>query len=176
LTAAIQAEISRHKGKAPGVNSLRRDVDCFIRTYAANRSAKAAVLEDTLDCPLVELNLIEEDFTSGLFRFKRGEQSTLADEVFLYALMDFWDRTAPKREALSFSDIAYGFAGPGKVFKLDENSLAERLGRLERISEGRLVYTETAGLNQIYRRSIVPLGELLQRHYHKFDPGILVGA
>jgi hypothetical protein len=151
-------------------------VDCFIRTYTAEKGGKTTVPEDSLDCPLVELNLIEEDSTPGLFRFKRGIQSTLADEVFVYALMDSWDRSAPKREALSFTDVAYGFASPGRVFKLDENTLADRLGRLEQVSGGRLVYTETAGLNQIYRRSKVPVNELIQRHYHKFDPRDLVGV
>lgn len=176
LTAAIQSEIPRHKVKAPGINSLRRDIDCFIRTYVAQRGTQATVLEDTLDCPLVELNLIEEDFNSGVFRFKRGAQSTLADEVFLYALMDLWDGTAANRDALSFSDVAYGFGSPGRVFKLDENSLAERLGRLEQVSEGRLIYSETAGLNQIYRRSKVSANELLQRYYYEFDPNISAGV
>jgi Protein of unknown function (DUF4007) len=176
LTGAVQAEIPRHSAKSPGANSIRRDVDCFIRTYAAGRADRATVLEDTLDCPLVELNLIEEDSTPGLFRFKRGIQSTLADEVFVYALMDLWERAAPRREALSFTDVAYGFASPGKVFKLDENSLAERLSRLEQVSGGCLVYTETAGLNQVYRRSNVPVNELLQRHYREFDPRIFAGA
>jgi hypothetical protein len=176
LVAAIQAEIPRHRVKPPGVNSVRRDVDCLIRTYTPQKGEKATVLEDSLDCPLVELNLIEEDSSPGFFRFKRGVQSTLADEVFIYALMDYWDRSAPKRDALSFTDVAYGFAGPGKVLKLDENTLAERLGRLEEISGGRLVFTETAGLNQIYRRSKVHVNELIQRHYHEFDPRNLVGA
>lgn len=176
LAAAIQTEIPRHRAKLPSVNSIRRDVDCFIRTYTAEKGEKATVLENSLDCPLVELDLIEEDSTPGLFRFKRGIQSTLGDEIFIYALLDFWDRSAPKREALSFTDVAYGSSSPGRVFKLDENALAERLGRLEQVSGGRLVYTETAGLNQIYRRCKVPVNELIQRHYSKFDPRNIVGA
>lgn len=176
LTAAIQAEIPRHRTKPPSVNSVRRDVDCFIRTYVAVKNETATVLEDSLDCPLVELNLIEEDSTPGFFRFKRGIQSTLAEEVFIYALLDFWDRNASNRETLSFADVAYGSGSPGRVFKLDESSLAERLGRLEQVSGGRLVYSETAGLNQIYRRSEIRVNELLRRHYHEFDPGNLIGV
>lgn len=176
LASTIQAEIPRRKAKLPGINSLRRDVDCFIRTYTPVTGDRNAVLEDSLDCPLVELNLIEEDSTSALLRFKRGTQATLADEVFIYALIDFWERSAPKREALSFTDVAYGFASPGRVFKLDENSLIDRLDRLEQVSRGCLIYTQTAGLNQIYRRSNLHLSEVLQRHYHAFDPRNLVGA
>ncbi|MGD0694443.1 MAG: DUF4007 family protein [Terriglobia bacterium] len=176
LIATIQAEIPRHRTKQPSANSVRRDVDCFIRTYVAAKNDRATVLEDSLDCPLVELNLIAEDPTPGLFRFKRGIQSTLADEVFIYALLEFWDRNATNRETLSFADVAYGSGSPGRVFKLDENGLAERLGRLEQVSGGRLVYSETAGLNQIYRRSKTQVNEILRRHYHEFDPGNLIGV
>src|SRR5690606_5007171 len=35
--------------------SLRRDIDCCVRTYFSGRKAARAVLEDTLDCPLNEL-------------------------------------------------------------------------------------------------------------------------
>src|SRR5262249_38211924 len=34
------------------VSSLRRDVDCFLRTYLPARQSKVLLLEDTLDCPL----------------------------------------------------------------------------------------------------------------------------
>ena len=40
--------------------SLSRDVDCFLRTYTpAKTAAKQAVAEETFDCPLQELNLID---------------------------------------------------------------------------------------------------------------------
>ena len=55
-----------------------------------------------------------------------------------------WRRAASGRETLPFSDIAYGFGSPGLIFKLDENSLTERLERLERLTDGRMAYTETA--------------------------------
>ena len=40
-------------------NTLRRDVNCFIRTYCQSRDSDSLV-EETFDCPLVELNLIAE--------------------------------------------------------------------------------------------------------------------
>jgi hypothetical protein len=176
LAASLMDELRRRGLKPPSEHSLRRDVDCFVRTYTAPRGEKGPVLEDSLDCPLVELNLLEEDAISGLFQFKRGFQKNLSAEVFVYALVDFWRRVAPERESLAFSDVAYGFASPGAAFKLDENSLAERLEHLEHATDGRLAYTETAGLKQVYRRANVPVFELLARYYEHSDPRVLIGA
>jgi hypothetical protein len=176
LTSFVQEELRRRGVKPPSENSLRRDVDCFLRCYTALKSSKAPVVEDSLDCPLTELNLIEEDASAGLFAFKRGFQRTLADEVFVYALMDFWARVAPARDSLAFSDISYATGSPGKIFKLDENSLAERLDRLEHVTQGRLAYTDTAGLKQVYRRSDMPVDDLLRRYYEHSDPRVDVGT
>jgi hypothetical protein len=176
LTAVVRDELRRHNLKGPSESSLGRDIDCFIRTYTATNLAKRAVLEDSLDCPLVELGIIEEDASPGLFRFKRGAQLTLADEVFAHALIDFWNRVAQTRKTLAFSEIAYGTASPGMVFRLDENSLSERLDRLGQVTHGRLVYTETAGLKQVYRHGHVPAAEFLKQYFRKIERAMPVGA
>ena len=176
LLSLIIDELQRRGAKLPSNNSLGRDIDCFVRTYAVPRDKKAAVLEDSLDCPLIELQLIEEDVAPGLFYFKRGEQSALSDDLFAYALLDFWNRTAPNRETLAFADIAYGFASPGSSFKLDENSIAERLEDLERTTQGSLSYADTAGLKQVYRRGTLDPLAFLHAYYQRVETGILRGA
>ena len=165
LAAFLQAEANRRGLNIGSEGSLRRDIDCFLRTFIPARSAKNAVPEDSLDCPLVELGILEEERSSGLVRFNRGEKASLADEVFTYCLLEFWNRVAPDRESLAFSDVAYGFGGPGLAFKLDDNSLVDRLDRLEHVTQGRLVYGETAGLKQVYRRANIESFDLLEAHY-----------
>ena len=64
--------------------------------------------EDTFECPLVELGLIQE-LERGLYRFVRGPKRSLHDSVLLYALLDYWERTAPQQSTLSFEAIL-GFA------------------------------------------------------------------
>jgi len=165
LVSTMLAELNRRALPPPSEHSLRRDIDCFIRTYAPSRNPKTATLEDSLDCPFVELGLLEDDGASGVLRFKRGVQRTLAPEIFAYALIDYWGRVAHDRETLPFSTIAYRFGSPGTIFKLDENSLIERLERLEETTAGRLVYAETAGLKQVYRRTEIRAFELLSHYY-----------
>lgn len=176
LEILFNEELQRREAKIPSENSLGRDIDCFLRTYATPRDHRNSVLEDSLDCPLVELQLLEEDEVPGLFYFRRGDQNALSDEVFVYALLDFWQRVAPNRETLAFADIAYGFASPGSSFKLDENSLIERLERLEKTTAGSLLYTETAGLKQVYRhRPVNPLA-IFEQHYEHAENAVLRGA
>jgi hypothetical protein len=95
--------------------------------------------------------------------------------VFAYTLLDFWQRTAPERETMPFSEIAYGNGSPGLTLKLDENSLTERLERLEHATDARLVYTDTAGIRQVYRRGNAPERmEVLSSYYDNAEHGILV--
>jgi hypothetical protein len=79
--------------------------------------------------------------------------------------MDFWNRKAPRQETLSFNEIAYAPNSPGCVFKMDEESLVQRLESLERVSHGRILFADTAGVKQIYRKASVASTELLEQHY-----------
>jgi len=65
---------------------------------------------------------------------RRGPKPGLGDHIFACALADFWERAAADRKSMAFSEIAYAPGGPGNGFKLDENSLIERLERLEALT------------------------------------------
>jgi hypothetical protein len=147
------------------INSIERDVNCFIRTYVASRKAKQSVFEDSLACPLIELALIEELGQHGLYVFSRGQQQDLPDEIFTYALIDYWDKSHPDKGVISFEDIAYGLGSPGLVFKINEDSLAYRLDSLERSTKGELRYDETSMLRQVYREANVKPGKYIDKYY-----------
>lgn len=170
LTAFIKGEISARGIKSPSEATLKRDIDCFVRTYARSRNSKGVTLEDSLDCPLTELGLLAEDRSASLIRFTRGDRPTLSEEVFVSCLIEFWDRSAGGRETLSFADIAFGFGSPGVVFRLDESSLMERLERLDSVTGGALFFGDTSGLKQVYWPKRTELN-LLSRYY-QYDTGI----
>jgi hypothetical protein len=96
---------------------------------------------------------------------RRGPKPTLADEVFVYALADFWERQAPALSSLAFTEIAYSKGSPGNAFKLDDNSLVERLEHLDACTNGDMIYTETAGLKQVLRKKIRPSRDYLAQYY-----------
>jgi hypothetical protein len=136
-------------------NSLRRDIDCFIRTYLVGKDKKGNFREDSLECPLAELELIVEGSERGTFHFQRGPKPSLPDGVFALALSEFWERLVKEGslsgETISLERLAYDPGSPGRVFKLDENSLTDRLARIEQTTSGVFRWVETAGLRQVQR-------------------------
>ena len=165
LFELFTAELKRRNLTGPSDSSLLRDIDCALRTYVGTRT-KAELLEDSLECPLVELQLIAAAPDGKLYRFSRGPKPSLSDQVFLSCLLEFWDSDrAP--DSLAFSEVAFAAGSPGSVFKLDENSIAVRLEQLERATSGALIYDETAGLKQVYRRKKIDKWDALNRHYRE---------
>jgi hypothetical protein len=128
--------------------TLSRDIDTCLRGYAP-RSAGGSP-EEYAEPMLGELGLISEE-RKGHFAFRRGPKATLHDGMFAYALLDFWDSAAPGLSSLAFEQIAFNEGSPGRVFKLDEDSIAERLQGLEHLTRGALTWTDTAGLKQVHR-------------------------
>lgn len=167
LSQFVLDEARRADSSVSNENSIRRDIDVFLRTYIASADSKASVGEDTFDCPLSELGLIEARHSSDLFQIQRGPKPSLSDHAFAYALCEFWDGLPNVQQTLAFGEIAYRGGSPGVVFRLDENSIAERLERLESLTGGRLLYTETAGLRQVSRNAAILPVELLDAHYQR---------
>ncbi|XQA74195.1 DUF4007 family protein [Xanthomonas sacchari] len=148
--------------------TLKRDVDVCVRCYVARRDGRAA--DDAAEPLLADLGLLAEGPT-GTFRFRRGPQSSLPDGLFALALLEFWEAKqradGSGQATLSFETIAHEFGAPGRVFKLDENSVGDRLVGLEDISEGQLRWSDTAGVRQVslvFKESPDALRQRLLRH------------
>ena len=135
-------------GKKLSQATLARDLETCLRGYAP-RSASASI-EESAEPMLAELGLIQEE-RKGVFSFRRGPKSSLSDAFFAWALVDYWDRLYPGEQSLTFESVAYAAGSPGRVFKLDEESTAERLFALSDLTEGKLRWSDTSGLRQIYR-------------------------
>lgn len=134
------------KRASPG--TIRRDVECFIRSYVPR--AGASFTEELTEPLLGELGLIQQ-IGRSTFAFRRGPKPTLPDTVFLFALLEFWGKFSPTTSTLAFEAIAYEAGSPGRVFKLDENSVAERLVNIERITKGAISSSNTSGLRQVVK-------------------------
>ena len=145
--------------------TLSRDIETCIRSYAPRLSGGTP--EDYAEPMLAELGLIYEEHR-GHFAFRRGPKATLSDGMFTYALLDYWKTAAAGLSSLAFESIAYGEGSPGRVFKLDEDSVAERLFNLDALTKGALSWTDTAGLRQVHRKEekIAGLSEaMIERAY-----------
>lgn len=147
-------------------NTLQRDIQCFIRTYCESRHT-TAVLEESFDCPLVELNLIAELPERERYEFQRGEKETLPTQVFAATLAAFWAVRFSERDALPFSELMYAPLSPGRIFRLDEDTMTVYLETLSELTNNALQYDETAGLKQVYRRKDLNPMDLLERYYEQ---------
>lgn len=162
----VEEFIARAGWKSVANTTLKRDIDCFLRTYVSSTKGHQSngVLEDTLDSPLAELGIIGEVRDSDAYYFQRGRQATLSSSVVTYAILDYWERIELHRKSLVFDRVAYHAGSPGRVFKLDEASLINHLEALEEITDGAIVFDSTAGMKQLLkRRDIEAAGFLTQR-------------
>jgi hypothetical protein len=141
--------------------TLKRDVEVFLRSYVR----RGEVLnEDAAEPLLAELGLVREARLGGWYEFVRGPKPTLPDGVFAYALSEFWERQGAST-ALSAEQVCYAPGSPGRVFKLDEDSVITRLMRLDDLTNDAWRWTDTAGLRQIQRRGNVSPLALVEAAY-----------
>jgi len=146
-------------------SSLSRDIDCFVRTYTPSRVTATLVLEDTMDCPLVELELIRILSDGQTYRFAIGPKPSLPAAIFGFAFLEYFNSRQGTRQTMAVEDCLYAEGSPGQAFKLDENSVIDYFEELQNLTHGAIGLDETAGLKQIYRRSDISPESLLQMHY-----------
>lgn len=162
LITGIKKLAEDRKWTRAAVNTIRRDVGCFIRTYVAQFASGNASYEDSLDSPLTELGLIRPSGRRDEYRYVRGPKPSLGPGVFCYAVNDFWNRSFSKANTLSFEALNHEPGCPARVFLLDENDMVDMLVTLEETSNGTYQWSETAGLKQLIRSKRLDTDEELE--------------
>jgi hypothetical protein len=142
-------ESGRLKESRLAETTVRRDVECFVRTYLV-KSAGKGLHEENLESPLSELALVQPMVVGGGFQFRRGPKPTLPNEVFLYGLVRFWNELYKTRREFSVESLTHEPGSPGRVFVLDEESVAERLAEMADLTDGAIRWDESTGLRQVY--------------------------
>ena len=132
-------------------STISRDLETCLRSYAPRAAGNSP--EDFAEPLLGELGLLQEPH-KGQYTFRRGPKASLHDGIFAFALVDFWDRKAEGQSSLAFETVAYAEGSPGRVFKLDEESIAQRLITLSDFTERKLEWTDSAGLRQVHRKEL----------------------
>lgn len=135
--------------KRISLSTISRDLETCLRSYAPRFAGGSP--EDFAEPLLGELGLLQE-VHKGQYAFRRGPKATLHDALFAYALLDFWQTSADGISSMAFETIAYAEGSPGRVFKLDEDSVAERLMTLSELTKGYLAWTDSAGLRQVHKK------------------------
>ncbi len=156
--------LSKWKGISP--NTIKRDVDVFLRTYTVGLNKKGEITEDSLECPLAELGLINTTYSKNEFEIQRGAKPTLSYKIFEFALNDYWSKQ--KSAIITFEKLLYDFGSPGRVFQLDEKALDFYLESLEETNHGIFQFNKGAGgLRQITKTKNSSSTQLLKNCYKK---------
>lgn len=140
---------------------IERETDVFLRTYLPARTKTKTSIEESLDCPLADLNLISYIQSDDIYRFRIGPKHTLPVSVFGYCLIQYLREISENRRTVGIDEIIYFSGRPGQVYKLDENSVIEYLESVEYRSNGAIRLQETAGIRQVYLHKLEDLDEYL---------------
>ncbi|MFO0590505.1 MAG: DUF4007 family protein [Polyangiaceae bacterium] len=159
VVTQILAENSRRPRPLSRV-TVEQNVDIFLHSYVASARRTAAALEDGLDCPLADLDLVQEfgerrlgtaGRTEMTYAFRRERKSEISDALFAYCLADFWNVRHRAEKTLTFRDVALAEGSLGQVFKLPEDDLRERLERLADVTDGAFKYAASAAKPMVVR-------------------------
>lgn len=145
-------------------NTVKRDVAVFIRTYLGGSDRMDSSPEDGWDSPLAELGLLREEQHTQTYSLSRGHRPDLPDAVLVYALCQY-AQTRAGRSTFTFDELSYRPRSPGRVFRLDDLALAERLERIDAATDAAWQFTETAGYRQLLvTRPLEPM-DVLEGYY-----------
>lgn len=153
--------------------TLEQQFEIFLHSYVPTRGRKGEVREDNLDCPLVELGLLEYiGLRSGkrnggkpeaIYAFRRDPKPEISPMLFAYCVDEFWRLRHPEEKTLSFQLLASGHGSPGQVFKLPEDDLLRRVESLSVDTEGAFDFRESASISSLTRKDQgkpIPLSEI----------------
>jgi hypothetical protein len=140
--------------------TLAQHFDIFLHTYLPTQGKKSEVQEDTLDCPLVELELIDRagerslaasENREPLYAFSRDRKEDISGRLFAFCLQDFWNKCLAHEATLQLTHVANGRFSPGRIFQLSEWDIRERLEHLEEDSDGAFQFEQSALFQRITR-------------------------
>ena len=109
--------------RKPHPSSRKKDVGALLRTYAPLEKTKRIAIDDLLDCPLRELDLIGRGPDPGRYRFALGTKTALPSEVLAYAVLDYIERTDTSGSTVTLDRLTTEPGAPGCAFMLNESEM-----------------------------------------------------
>jgi len=134
-------------------STVQREMDCCLRTYLPAQKKekdKLRAIETSVNCPLLDLELIRPLPSEAMLRFSIGTKPTLPKQIVGFAILNYWKGKASHRQTMSIDECLYHQGSPGQAFKLDENSMTDYLFALQETTNGIIRIEETSGIRQIY--------------------------
>lgn len=130
--------------------TIQKDISNLIGTYALRRLDKRLSIEDIINSPFIELQLLSQ--TDGnSFKLNRGKKVGLSIGVFAYCLLEFWNREGLGSTTLSFEKVCHDPFSPGRAFVLTQQDIMHYIEQLETFTKGAVYWVESSGSRHIAR-------------------------
>lgn len=154
--------------------TLKQHLDVFLGTYVQTATPlSGAVAEDLLESPLAVLGFIRrsdprpgspgKDLT---YTIDGGAKRGISDELFRFCIYDGWAQFARDELTCSYRQIGHAVNSPGRIFRLGERDIHDRLQRLALKWPKEFALTESNNQRQLRRVSGAPkAGSLLRAIY-----------
>lgn len=158
-TAVIEAFRREAENSSRGASSatLKQHWEVFLHTYRPPRSNGG---EDHLESVLSNLGLIREagerQNAAGrwetVYQFDLRPKRSIPQQLFSFFLHDWWNRRFPSERTVPVSEIIAGAYSPGRILKMSETEVLQRLSELAGKTRRTYSLTESASLRQLHRR------------------------
>jgi hypothetical protein len=159
--------------------TLGQHLDVFLRTYVSARGAQG-VLEESLDCPLAELELLQiigerRADSAGrrepVYAFRRETKPEITTALFEYCLDDYWRRRHVGEATLTYRDVAIAPGSVGQLLKLPEDDIRTRLD-IYAVPDARRPFSyQPSAVQGLVTRGDVESWNFLATVYGEEDPG-----
>ena len=128
--------------------SLKRDIDCFLRSYTVKQISSEKLIEDGLESPFLELELIQSESSNNFF-INRDFRQTLSPEIFAISLVNYIRSHNISSSTVSIDKLLYDPFSPGCLFKLSKEAIETLLEVVGSITNDNLFLDVSAGLSQV---------------------------
>ena len=165
VATALYDFVSRQKLKS-AATTVKNDATIILRMYARTKGNGRTPLEEALDSPLSQLNLISQSPGGRSYASRPADREGLPNGIFGYAIAELFDDMGVNE--LPIKDLMYskeGYPSPGAIFRLTENALITKLEQLMHEAPGVFETRETAGIHQLYLLENVDPMFFLKLHY-----------
>lgn len=167
-------EVAATTWPQPKDSSIQKDVDCLLRMYTRRETKGRQTLDDLLDSPFRELQIIQPSPGSRRsYRFVRGEKKSLSPAAVAYMCLDYMEKHDRGNRTVSSTRLALDPGAPGRLLKLTEHEIVDALEYASRKAGGFRV-ARPAGSHQLVVDGQPALAALavLASHYGKHAPSL----
>ncbi len=147
-------QLSKALSEDPLVNkkyseeNIKRDIDCFVRSYVGSNPKQVYSVEDALECPFTELNLIRKGYGNTLVA-NRQRRESLPYSLFLESINQLKKKKFSNVNTITIETLLNHEFSPGCNFLLSRDGLLEKLEIIHEKTNNAVILDQSSGLAQI---------------------------